>query len=79
MEVSVYLFFGGSSYHGSNFGYILKLVLVNILFSLVLFPIECKFSKKHASTSLQVKIRDHTIPLVSRFKYLGSIVQDMKK
>ena len=36
---------------------------------------ECNFSKRSRST-LDVKVGDHIIPQVTRFKYLGSIVQN---
>jgi hypothetical protein len=37
---------------------------------------ECRFSKKRANNSLRVKIGDHNIPQVTRFKYLGSVIQN---
>ena len=36
---------------------------------------ECKFSKRCTNFSLEVKIGDNTIPLVTKIKYLGSIIQ----
>jgi len=38
--------------------------------------IECNFSKRRSSPTLEVKVGDHIIPQVTRFKYLGSIVQN---
>jgi len=38
--------------------------------------IECNFSKRRSSSTLGVKVGDHIIPQVTRFKYLGSIVQN---
>ena len=37
---------------------------------------ECKFSRRHTNSKLEVKIGDDAIPQVTRFKYLGSIIQD---
>jgi len=37
---------------------------------------ECKFSKRRSMSTLEVKVGDHIIPQVTRFKYLGSIVQN---
>jgi len=37
---------------------------------------ECNFSKRRSRSILEVKVGDHTIPQVTRFKYLGSIVQN---
>ena len=37
---------------------------------------ECKFNKRRSSSDLEVKISDHIIPQVERFKYLGSIIQN---
>ena len=36
---------------------------------------EYKFSKRRTNSNLEVKIGDDTIPQVTRFKYLGSIIQ----
>jgi len=36
---------------------------------------ECKFSKKQANNDMEVKIGEHIIPQVSKFRYLGSILQ----
>lgn len=36
---------------------------------------ECKFNKRQCTLSFEVKVGDHIIPQVTRFKYLGSIVQ----
>jgi hypothetical protein len=36
---------------------------------------KCNFSKRHSSSTLEVKVRDHIIPQVTPLKYLGSIVQ----
>jgi len=37
---------------------------------------ECNFSKMRSRPTLEVKVRDHIIPQPTRFKYLGSIVQN---
>ncbi|KAL5163093.1 Retrovirus-related Pol polyprotein from type-1 retrotransposable element R2 [Glycine soja] len=37
---------------------------------------ECKFNKRRRVSNSEVKIRDHIIPQVTRFKYLGSVIQD---
>jgi len=37
---------------------------------------ECNFNKRRSRSTLAVKVEDHIIPLVTRFKYLGSIVQN---
>ena len=37
---------------------------------------KCKFSWRHANANLEVKIRVHTISLVTWFKYVGSIIQN---
>lgn len=37
---------------------------------------ECKFSGRQSATNMEVKVEDHTIPLVTKFKYLGSIMQN---
>ncbi|KAH1225351.1 LINE-1 reverse transcriptase [Glycine max] len=37
---------------------------------------ECKFNKSRRVSNLEEKIRDHIIPQVTRFKYLGSVIQD---
>jgi len=37
---------------------------------------ECNFKKMHSSSTLEVKVGDHIIPQVTRFKYFGSIVQN---
>ncbi|KAL5130219.1 THO complex subunit 4A [Glycine soja] len=37
---------------------------------------ECKFNKRRRVSNLEVKIGDHIIPQVTRFKYLGSVIQD---
>jgi len=37
---------------------------------------ECNFSKRRSGSTLEVKVGDHIIPQVTRFKYLGSIVQN---
>jgi len=37
---------------------------------------ECNFSKRISRSTLEVKFGDHIIPQVTRFKYLGSIVQN---
>ena len=37
---------------------------------------ECNFSKRRSRSTLEVKVGDHTIPQVTRFKYLGSILQN---
>ena len=34
-----------------------------------------KFNKKQTNNDLEVKIREHIIPKVSRFQYLGLILQ----
>src|SRR5215470_4611566 len=36
---------------------------------------ECKFSKKQANNDMEVKIGEHIIPQVLKFRYLGSILQ----
>jgi len=37
---------------------------------------ECNFSKRRSGSTLKMKVGDHIIPQVTRFKYLGSIVQN---
>jgi len=37
---------------------------------------KCNFSKRRSRSTLEVKVGDHTIPQVTRFEYLGSIVQN---
>ncbi|KAH1202990.1 RNA-directed DNA polymerase from mobile element jockey [Glycine max] len=37
---------------------------------------ECKFNKRRRVSNSEVKIGDHIIPHVTRFKYLGSVIQD---
>jgi len=37
---------------------------------------ECNFSKRRSMSTLEVKVGDHIIPQVTRFKYLRSIVQN---
>jgi hypothetical protein len=37
---------------------------------------ECNFSKRRSRSTLEVKVGDRIIPQVTRFKYLGSIVQN---
>ncbi|RZC05226.1 Protein RER1B isoform E [Glycine soja] len=37
---------------------------------------ECKFNKRMRVSNSEVKIGDHIIPQVTRFKYLGSVIQD---
>ncbi|KAM7490942.1 hypothetical protein LguiA_033863 [Lonicera macranthoides] len=37
---------------------------------------EYKFSKRRSTTNLEVKVGDNVIPQVTRFKYLGSIIQE---
>ncbi|KAH1257526.1 Transposon TX1 uncharacterized protein [Glycine max] len=37
---------------------------------------ECKFNKRRRISNSEVKIGDHIIPQVTRFKYLGSVIQD---
>jgi len=37
---------------------------------------ECNFNKRRSRSILEVKVGDHTIPQVTRFKYLGFIVQN---
>jgi len=37
---------------------------------------ECNFSKRRSVSSVEVKVGDHIISQVTRFKYLGSIVQN---
>lgn len=39
--------------------------------------VKWKFRKTNTSANVEVKIEDHTIPLVS--KYLGSIIQDIEE
>jgi hypothetical protein len=36
---------------------------------------ECNFSKRISRSTLEVKVEDHIIPRVTRFKYLGFMVQ----
>jgi hypothetical protein len=38
--------------------------------------LECNFSKRRNMSTLEVKVGDHIIPQVTRFKYLGFIVQN---
>jgi len=40
---------------------------------------ECNFSKMRSMSTLEVKVGDHIISQVTRFKYLGSIVQNDRK
>jgi len=37
---------------------------------------ECNFSGRRSRSTLEVKVGDHIIPQVTRFKYLGPIVQN---
>jgi len=37
---------------------------------------ECNFSRRRSRSTLEVKVGDHIIPQVTRFKYLGSLVQN---
>ena len=37
---------------------------------------ECKFNKRRRVSNSEVKIGDYIIPQVTRFKYLGSVIQD---
>jgi len=37
---------------------------------------ECNFSGRRSRSTLEVKVGDHIIPQVTRFKYLGSLVQN---
>ncbi|KAL5153826.1 LINE-1 retrotransposable element ORF2 protein [Glycine soja] len=37
---------------------------------------ECKFNKRRRVSNSEVKVGDHIIPQVTRFKYLGSVIQD---
>lgn len=37
---------------------------------------ECNFSERQSVSSLEVKVGNHIIPQIIRFKYLGSIVQN---
>jgi len=37
---------------------------------------ECNFSGKRSRSTLEVKVGDHIISQVTRFKYLGSLVQN---
>ncbi|KAM7524737.1 hypothetical protein LguiA_014639 [Lonicera macranthoides] len=37
---------------------------------------ECKFSKRRSTPNLEVKVGDNVIPQYTRFKYLGSIIQE---
>jgi len=37
---------------------------------------ECNFSTRRSRFTLEVKVGDHIIPQVTRFKYLGSIIQN---
>ena len=37
---------------------------------------ECKFSKRNTNPIVDVKLGNHIVPQVTRFKYLGSIIQD---
>ncbi|XP_024635204.1 WD repeat-containing protein ATCSA-1 isoform X1 [Medicago truncatula] len=37
---------------------------------------ECNFSRRRSRSTLEVKVGDHFIPQVTRFKYLGSFVQN---
>ena len=37
---------------------------------------ECKFSRRQNTPSIEVKVGDHIIPQVTKFKYLGSIIQN---
>jgi len=40
---------------------------------------ECRFSKRQSVSSLEVKVGDHSVPQVTWFKYLGSIVQNHRE
>jgi len=40
---------------------------------------ECNFSNRRSRSTLEVKVGDHTIPQVTRFKYLDFIVQRTEK
>ena len=37
---------------------------------------ECKFTKRHTNSNLGVKIGDDSIPQITRFKYLRSIIKN---
>jgi len=37
---------------------------------------ECNFIKRRNRSTLEMKVGEHIIPQVTRFKYLGSIVQN---
>ena len=37
---------------------------------------ECNFSGRRSRSTLEVKVGDHIFPQVTRFKYLGSLVQN---
>lgn len=41
--------------------------------------IKCNFSKKLRSSTLEVKVEDHVIPQVTRFKYFMPIVQNNRQ
>lgn len=40
---------------------------------------ECKVSKKRRVYILEVKVEDYIIPQVTRFKYLGSVIQNNRE
>jgi hypothetical protein len=40
---------------------------------------ECNFNKRRSRSTLEVKVGDHIIPQVARFKYLRSIVQNHRE
>jgi len=37
---------------------------------------KCNFGKRRSGSTLEVKVGDHIIPQVTRFNYIGSIVQN---
>lgn len=39
---------------------------------------ECKFNKRRDVSNIDVKVGDHIISQVTRFKYLGSVIQNGK-
>ncbi|KAF1895963.1 hypothetical protein Lal_00033915 [Lupinus albus] len=40
---------------------------------------KCKFSKRRINLTIEVKVGDQTIPHVTKFRYIASIIQDDKK
>ncbi|KAF1892086.1 hypothetical protein Lal_00036441 [Lupinus albus] len=41
--------------------------------------IECEFNKRRTNATIEIKLRDHIMSRVTRFKYFWSIIHMMKK